>query len=247
MSPVGKGRDCMNPFQPPEKDKPTKWPEIVTLLLGIISFWFSSMKPTPWLVYIPVLFLVLTIVLIIRDADLFQWIAKWYRVRSQNRIGNKVTRKEYRGFVLLIEKLGVAQELASELERTEWANRENYTYFGNVHFGNWYTGIKETAQGLKVKRLSEIKLIAQRLRDYLNAFNGYYVQTLSSAYKQGHAKYPNEDYKKKIFQLKRQYDVALTEHDDFCKAFNVKCKNENALIPVYTLPPDFDWEKGNKS
>jgi hypothetical protein len=228
------------------KDKQNKWTEIISALSTLALFFYALLNHAKlWLLILSTILIVVLTLIIVRDLGLFTWIGKLYSARRQIKNGNRLARQEFRKFVLLIEKMKIAQELASELDRTEWINQENYTYFGNVHFGNWYTGIKEEAEKLRINHLIEMKLIAQQLRDYLIAFNGYYIQTMSTAYKLGRAKYSNEDYKKKIVQLKRQYDSALTEYDDFCKAFNSRCKSD-VLIPVFNMPPDLDWKAGDK-
>jgi hypothetical protein len=224
---------------------PGRWPEIITLFLGIISFLLSLTKENHWLFIIPIFFMVLSAILLINDLALFSRLVKWYRLKRSIKKGNKETKKQYSKFVLILEKSGLFRELMDQLDRTEWYNKNNYPYLGNIHFVNWYNGILETAKALKIKHLDEMKLITQRFRDFLVAFNGYYIQTFSTAYKLGQAKYSNEDFKKIIVQLKRQYDDVLSEYDDFCKEFNNKCAN-SVLVPIFTRPPDLDWAKGDK-
>jgi len=221
-----------------------KWPEIIIMFMAIISFFWQARKENPWLLIIPVFFILLSIVLLLRDSRLISRLVKGCRLKKQSKRQDREARKHYSSFVLLIEKAGLFRQLMDHLERTEWNTKENYLQLGNIPFVNWYNDIFGTAKGLKIKHLNEMKLISQRFRDFLNAFNEHYIRTFSIAYKLGQAKYPNEDTKKSIIQLKRQYDALLIDYNDFCKEFNDKCAN-SPLIPIF-LPPDLDWIKGDK-
>jgi hypothetical protein len=224
---------------------PSSWPEIITLFLAIISFLLSLRKENRWLFIIPIFFMILSAIFLINDLGLFNRLGRWYRLKRSIKKWNKEAKKQYPKFVLILKKSELFRELMDHLDRAEWCNQNNYPYLKNISFVNWYWGILETAESLKVKRLNEMKLITQRFRDFLVAFNGYYIQTFSTAFKLGQAKYPNEDFKKMIVQLKRRYDDVLTEYDDFCREFNERCAN-SVLVPIYTHPPDLDWEKGVK-
>jgi hypothetical protein len=228
-----------------ETDKyPAKWPEIIIMFMAIISFFWQSREGNPWFLIIPVFFILLSIVLLLRDWGLFSRLVKGYRLKKQNKRGNREAKKHYSSLIRLIEKAGLFRLLMDHLDRTEWNTKEYFPYLGNIPFVNWYNDIIGTAKGLKIKRLDELKLISQRFRDFLDAFNEHYVRTFSTAYKLGQAKYPNEDTKKTIIQLKRQYDALLIEYNDFCKKFNNKCAN-SVLVPIF-LPPDLDWKQGDK-
>jgi len=222
-----------------------RWPEIIIMFMAIGSFLWSLRKENHWLFVIPIFFILVSTVLLIRDSSLFGRLAKGYRQKKYNKKGNREAKRQYSKFVLVLEKSGLFRDLMDHLDRTEWNNKDNYPQLGNIRFVNWYNGILETAKGLKIKHLDEMKLIAQRFRDFLDAFNEHYIQTFSTAYKLGHAKYPNEDFKKQIVQLKRQYDNVLIEYNDFCKEFNDKCTN-SILVPIFRLPPDLEWAKGDK-
>jgi hypothetical protein len=233
-----------NNFREMDKHQ-VKWPEIIIMFMTIISFLWSLRKESVWWVLIPIALFVLCVVLLIRDSGLFNRLVNRHRLRKQYKRGDRETKKHYSRFVLLIEKSGLFRNLMDHLDRTEWANKDNYPQLGNIRFVNWHNRILETAKGLKIKHLDEMNLIVQRFRDFLEAFNEHYIQTFSTAYKLGHAKYPSEDFKKQIVQLKRQYDNVLGEYNDFCKEFNNKCSN-SILAPIYSFPPDLDWVKGDK-
>lgn len=230
----------------PETDKhQVKWPQIIIMFMAIGSFFWTLRNQSRWLLIVPICFILLSLVLLVRDSGPYKRLVKGYRLKKKNKKERRETKKYYPRFVLLVEKSCLFRNLMDYLDRTEWNNKENYPYLRNISFVNWHNDILQTAKGLKIRNSDEMKLISQRFKDFLDAYNAHYLETFSTAYKLGQAKYPNEDIKKQIVQLKRRYDNFLDEYNDFCKEVNSKCAN-SVLAPVYCLPPDLDWAKGDK-
>ena len=222
-----------------------RWPQIIIMLVAVGTFLWTLRKEGRWLLIVPIFLIVLSAVLLIRDSGLFNRIIKRYRLKKKYRIGDREAKKLYSRFVLLVEKSELFRYLMDYLDRSEWNTKDYCPQLGNILFVNRYNDILETAKGLKIKHLDEMKLISQRFRDFLDSFNEHYIQTFSIAYKLGQAKYPNEDIKKKVVQLKRQYDSFLYDYNDFCKEVNSRC-GISVLVPFFSIPPDLDWEKGDK-
>lgn len=219
-----------------EKQTQRAWSEIITLFLGLATFAYTMLaQSNPWFIALAAVFLVIALVMVLRDSGVFAW----FKAKRLSRKADQVAKKEYLRFVKMFERARAHQDLVRELRDLEWKIHP-IPQFASMSFENWYSDILGKVSRLKVRHASELELLGDRFHDFLWVMNGDYLRPFSEALRQGHAKYRSEQAEKNTRAAKEAYDRFLDSYKGFCEEMNALASRK-ILAAVYNAPPAMDW------
>lgn len=215
-----------------QTNKAREW---IQPLIGLATFAYIASGSTGWR------FTIATIVAgslafifvfsFLKENGFFSWVKQQTACWSANR----TAKLEYKDFLKYVNK---AERKLNELtnvlvNQIEWPT--DFNNFARTTFENRYNELSHCARQLNVRRATDLELIGNRFRDFLDGVNLYYYQQFATVLRAGKAKYRYDDTSSHLRRAKDAYDKFLEQYNEFCEELNAK-SGRQVLIGIHTGP-----------
>lgn len=225
-------------------EKRSSWRDTITLFLALGATYYQiSIQTYSWFIFVPIFLAAVSVLLLLRDMGLSDRIVAWFRRRKTNKLIKKAFRLNYERFVSVIENIGNFKELLSAMQNVTWVDTKIYNcsrVYQSTIFVNWHNEIVQSAKGLKAIKGNELELLGDRVRDFVQIFENYYIKAYADALREGQAHYNSEQFMKIVKRQKDRYDQAIYSYNAFCNEI-AKDAKASLLIPVNNPSIDLDY------